>query len=89
LYNNLKSEAMEQIAAEMMLRDPPPEFVANPDPYLILALRIHDVVKAKAPDEWRGVQAREQIVKTAIYSVLNHIGEVERLFSIIKEQKEY
>jgi type I restriction enzyme R subunit len=72
-----------------MLRDPPPEYVANPDPYLILALRIHDVVKAKAPDEWRGVQAREQMVKAAIYSVLNHVGEVERLFSIIKEQKEY
>ncbi|MFM2217625.1 MAG: hypothetical protein RL240_1943 [Planctomycetota bacterium] len=89
LYNNLKSDAMEQIAAEMMLRDPPPEYVANPDPYLILALRIHDVVKAEAPDGWRGVQAREQIVKTAIYSVINHVGEVERLFSIIKEQKEY
>jgi type I restriction enzyme R subunit len=89
LYSNLKSDTMETIVANMMLREPPSEYAANPDPYLILALRIDESVKADAPDGWRGVQAREQIVKQAIYSVVNDIGEVERLFLIIKAQSEY
>jgi type I restriction enzyme R subunit len=56
---------------------------------LILALRIDESVKAARPDSWRGFQAREQIVKQAIYSVVEDIGEVERLFLIIKAQSEY
>lgn len=54
-----------------------------------LALKIDDTVKAKSPDGWRGVQAREQVVKRALYDVLQDIDEVERIFSIIKAQKEY
>jgi type I restriction enzyme R subunit len=35
-----------------------------------LALRIDDAVKKVRPDDWRGVQAREQIIKGALYGVL-------------------
>jgi len=89
LYSNLKSDVMETVIANLFIKEPPPEYAANPDPYLILALRIDESVKAAAPDGWRGVQSREQIVKQAIYSVVNDIGEVERLFLIIKAQSEY
>jgi type I restriction enzyme R subunit len=80
---------METIVANLLIQEPPPEYAANPDPYLILALRIDESVKANRPDGWRGVQAREQIVKQAIYSVVNDVAEVERLFLIIKAQSEY
>jgi type I restriction enzyme R subunit len=54
-----------------------------------LALKIDDAVRKTRPDGWRGVQAREQVIKAALYGVLHDINEVERVFHIIKEQKEY
>lgn len=54
-----------------------------------MALKIDHTVKAKSPDGWRGVQAREQVVKRALYDVLQDVDEVERVFAIIKAQKEY
>ena len=54
-----------------------------------LALRIDDAVKKVRPDSWRGVQAREQVVKAALYGVLQDVAEVERVFLIIKAQAEY
>jgi type I restriction enzyme, R subunit len=89
LYSNLKSDAMETIAANLMLSENLPEYNGSQDPFLLLALRIHEAVKANRPDGWRGVQAKEQIVKQAIYSVVKDVAEVERLFLIIKAQSEY
>jgi type I restriction enzyme R subunit len=54
-----------------------------------LALRIDKEVKDKRPDGWRGIQSREQVVKSALYHVLQDKDEVERIFLIIKAQKEY
>jgi type I restriction enzyme R subunit len=54
-----------------------------------LAIRIDEAVKKARPDGWRGVQAREQIIKAALYGVLQDIAEVERIFLIIKAQMEY
>lgn len=53
------------------------------------AVRLHDIVLQRRPDDWRGVQAREQIIKQALYEVLNSEEEVERIFPIIKAQREY
>ena len=53
------------------------------------ALRIDKAIKEKRPDAWRDVQAREQIVKSAIYEVLKDKDKVERIFPIIKAQREY
>jgi type I restriction enzyme R subunit len=47
------------------------------------------VVKKVRPDGWRGVQAREQVIKAALYGVLQNVEEVERVFLIIKQQMEY
>ena len=54
-----------------------------------LALRIDETVMATRPDGWRGVQAREQVIKAALYGVLQDVLEVERIFLIIKAQSEY
>jgi type I restriction enzyme R subunit len=54
-----------------------------------LALKIDETVKKTRPDGWRGVQAREQVIKQALYSVLQDVAGVERIFLIVKAQKEY
>jgi type I restriction enzyme R subunit len=54
-----------------------------------LALRIDDAVRQVRHDDWRGVQAREQVIKAALYGVLHDVDEVERIFLIIKAQAEY
>jgi type I restriction enzyme R subunit len=59
------------------------------DAVLDLALKIDNAVKQSRPDGWRGVQAREMMVKQAMYKVLNSEEEVERLFPIIVAHREY
>jgi type I restriction enzyme R subunit len=54
-----------------------------------LAIRIDETVKRTRPDGWRGIQAREQVIKAALYGVLQDAAEAERIFLIIKAQKEY
>jgi type I restriction enzyme, R subunit len=54
-----------------------------------LALKIDKTIREVRPDGWRGVQPREMVIKEALYSVLGDIDEVEKLFIIIKEQREY
>ena len=54
-----------------------------------LAIRIDETVRRVRPDGWRGHQAREQVIKAALYGILQDQAEVERLFLIIKAQKEY
>jgi type I restriction enzyme R subunit len=54
-----------------------------------LALKIDEAVKTHKPDGWRGVEPKERTIKAAIYAIVNDEDEVERLFTIIKAQKEY
>jgi type I restriction enzyme, R subunit len=54
-----------------------------------LALQIHDKIMEVKPDSWRGNDPREKIVKGALYEILKDFGEVERVFTIIKNQAEY
>jgi type I restriction enzyme R subunit len=54
-----------------------------------LALKIDETVKMTRPDDWRGVQPKERVIKAALYGVLLDQAEVERIFLIIKAQKEY
>jgi type I restriction enzyme R subunit len=54
-----------------------------------LALKIDASVRHVRPDGWRGVQAREQVIKAAIYGVVQDAAEVERIFLIVKAQGEY
>jgi len=41
------------------------------------------------PDGWRGVEPRERAIKQALFGILRDVAEVERIFLIIKAQKEY
>jgi type I restriction enzyme R subunit len=59
------------------------------DPPLERALKIDAAVKRVRPDGWRGVQAREQVIKAALHDILHDRTEVERIFLIIKAQSEY
>lgn len=54
-----------------------------------LAIKIDAAVKQVKPDGWLGVQARENIIKQALYGILQDVNEVERVFQIIKAQTEY
>jgi type I restriction enzyme R subunit len=57
---------------------------------LAQAQQIDETIKQVRPDGWRGIQARENIIKAALLPLLeNDVSEVERIFLIIKAQKEY
>ncbi len=88
LYNNLKTAEETPTQADGVA-EASEEYRVSGDPTLELALRIDSAVKEVRPDGWRGVQAREQVIKAALYGVLQNIAEVERIFLIIKEQSEY
>ena len=53
------------------------------------ALKIDETVKHTRPDGWRGVQAKENDIKAALYDILQSVEEVERIFLIIRQQSEY
>ena len=55
----------------------------------IWRIRIDETVKHTRPDGWRGVQAKENVIKAALYGILQDVAEVERIFLIIEKQKEY
>ena len=54
-----------------------------------LAHKLDKAIKTERPDQWRGSEMRERQVKRAIYEVLGRESEVERIFTIIREQSEY
>jgi len=54
-----------------------------------LAVKIDETVKKSRPDGWRGYQPKENTIKAALLPLLGNEAEVERIFLIIKAQKEY
>lgn len=54
-----------------------------------LALALDAEVKYVKPDGWRGNEPKERVIKAALFNILKNEDEVERIFSIIKEQREY
>jgi len=82
LYNNLKSFVENRPASRVADS-------SSKDPALDLAMHVDAQVRLVRPDGWRGVQAREQVIKAALYNVLQDVDEVERIFTIIKRQREY
>ena len=91
LYNNLKAGGGEpgQPAVVAQAIRAVAEYDGHGDPVLDLALRLDEAVKRVRPDGWRRVQAREAVIKQALYNVLEDIDEVERIFPSIKAQDEY
>ncbi|MGL6133014.1 MAG: hypothetical protein ACRC1L_02305, partial [Prochlorococcaceae cyanobacterium] len=62
---------------------------SNLNSNLDLAIRIDSTVRQVRPDGWRGVQAKEQLIKAALFGVLQDTAEVERLFPVLVAQPEY
>lgn len=83
LYNNLKDHVHERRAGEA------PATYGEADDALDLALHLDQAIKQKRQADWRGVVAREQMIKQAMFEVLKDIDEVNRLFPIVFAQKEY
>jgi type I restriction enzyme R subunit len=88
LYNNLKA-SVETGKYVVQISEVPAEYTASGDPVLDLALMLDMAVRSARPDGWRGVRAREQVIKAALYMVLRDQAEVERLFLIVKAQDDY
>lgn len=88
IYNNLKiADDLSQAghSGETHLA-----YVAAADARLTLALTIDETVKRVRPDDFRGHQAKENEIKRALLPLLgNDLAEVERIFQIIKQQREY
>ena len=83
LYNNLKSHVSMDGAQE------PTGPLLPPEEALDRALQLDAAIKFRRPDGWRGVVAKERMVKQAMFDVLKDIKEVDRLFPIVFAQKEY
>src|SRR5208282_1178271 len=81
IYNNLNKQ-------HGISENPDKEHVYG-DIELDLAQKIDTTVKSSKPDGWRGVQARELVIKRALFDVLKDVDAVERIFPIIKAQREY
>jgi type I restriction enzyme R subunit len=91
LYNNLRQRSSS--TSWSGTAEPAPAYGSEgevaQEEALALAIRIDETVKHTRPDGWRGVQAKENVIKAALYGILQDVAEVERIFLIIEQQKEY
>ncbi len=89
VFNNVKNSPVLQAHQVAEPEAPYGHAGSDEDPTVVLALKIDSAVKLARPDGWRGVQAKELVIKRALYGVLNDVDEVERLFLIIYGHQEY
>ena len=54
-----------------------------------VVLILHDKINAVKPDKWKGDLAKEKVLLRGIYEVVDDYDEVDKVFDIVKEQKEY
>jgi len=52
-------------------------------------LSVHEKVVTYGPDNWKGNETKELVIKGKLYEVLGDKKEVERIFPIVKQQTEY
>ena len=93
VYNKLKELLVKpssgtKVAAAVNSFSMPDDKEAE-DKFLALALRIDDTVKRVRPDGWRKVQAKEAVIKAALFGILQRDDQVDQVFRIIENQKEY
>ncbi len=88
LYDNLRAPSAPLSA--LGITEQFGAYESASDPKLRLAFAIDAMVKRVRPDDWRGHQARENEIKRALLPLLQgDAAEVERVFLIIKQQREY
>ena len=85
LYNNLQNN---EINSQYLAKESGESITPN-EKILDLSLKIDETIKKVRPDDWRGYDRRENVIKQAVYEILGNVDEVERIFIIIKAQKEY
>ncbi len=88
IYNNFKKFAVSEVGGRGIAEERE-VYEVDDDPLLNLVLRIDQTIKRVRPDNWRGIQARENIIKAELYKILQDMDQVERIFLIIKQQNEY
>lgn len=88
LYNNLLPMNFAPIYQGVAETATPDQVQA--DSTLELAIKIDEKVKRVRPADWRGNQARENIIKAELFPLLgNDIAQVEQIFRILVAQREY
>ena len=88
VFNVLSSAMSQGDAVRLLGRQRQVAEPASP-PLVELALKLDATVRQVRPDGWRGVQPKEQRIKEALYSILQDVACVEKLFTVITAQKEY
>ena len=84
IYDNLQAIPEDRVA------DITEAYGTCDDPMLELAQAIDERVKVARPDDWRDNNGpKEKAVKAALNEVLESVDDVERIFPIIKAQKDY
>ena len=86
IFNNLGTTASGKGEAA---EDQATYITSNKKDRIDLAVQIDSTIKQVRHDGWRGNQARENVIKRALYGVLQDEDAVEHLFAIIKNQNEY
>jgi type I restriction enzyme, R subunit len=87
LFSNLRSASAS--SGPPRTEDGCTPYRTTNDPALELALRLDAAIKRARPNAWRGVLAKEQVIKAALFQELKDVAEVERIFLIVKAQPEY
>ena len=89
LYSNLQP-LCEITTGVHKVSDTAAIYLPSTGAVLQLALDIDETVRRCRPDDWRGIQTRENVIKRELLPLLgNDMVEVERIFLIIRQQSEY
>jgi type I restriction enzyme R subunit len=59
------------------------------DAFVDLTMTIDATIKRVRPDGWLGVQPKEEVIKRALFEILQDREQVEKLFVVIAAQGEY
>ncbi len=92
LYNHLMQQVRPQPSApsaDRVAEAPVPYGEAAQNAALERAIQIDALVKQVRPDDWRGIDSRENVIKRALYDALQDKDMVERVFPILVQQREY
>jgi type I restriction enzyme R subunit len=85
IYNYLD----KTLKASVEMREDHAQYTTHREQILTLAQRIDEGIKQARPDDWRGVQSRENVIRGTLAGLLDTDDHVEPLFDIIKKQTEY
>ncbi len=87
LYNNLKLDRVGSV--DLDFSEDSQHYKGFQDKKLRLVMTIDETVRRVRPNGWRGVKAKENIIKGALFELLQDEDAVERLFLVIERQREY